>query len=98
VTYTVFLREEAEADIADAAAWYEEQWDGLGHAFLEQVERGLERIGERPQQYPELHRQIRRALIQRFPFGIFFQQAGNHIVVLGVLHASRNPRHWKERS
>ena len=40
MTYPVFLREEAEADIADAAAWYEGQWDGLGYAFLEEVERG----------------------------------------------------------
>lgn len=41
---------------------------------------------------------IRRVLIHRFPFGIFYIEGEKHITVLAVLHARRNPQTWKERT
>ena len=37
MNYEVRLRPEAEEDLADASAWYEEQRQGLGHEFLDEV-------------------------------------------------------------
>ena len=37
MTLEVRLRPEAEQDLADAATWYEEQRQGLGHEFLDEV-------------------------------------------------------------
>lgn len=93
----VRIREEAEADLADAAAWYENQWPGLGDAFLAEIEAAPERLANNPQQYPVVHRQTRRALIHRFPFGIFFRTLEGEVVVIAVMHARRSPRQWKTR-
>lgn len=97
MTVEVRLRPEAEQDLADAAAWYEKQLSGLGHQFLDEVLRTLSSIADAPVMYPILHRNTRRALIHRFPFGVFYTVDSTAIVVVAVMHGSRNPRRWKTR-
>jgi plasmid stabilization system protein ParE len=98
VTLEVRLRPEAEQDLADAAAWYEEQRQGLGHEFLDEVLTMLASIAETPLMYPNVHRNTRRAVIRRFPFGVYFRVESAAIVVVAVMHGSRNPRRWKNRT
>jgi plasmid stabilization system protein ParE len=98
MTFVVRLRTEAESDIHDAAVWYESQRLRLGHDFLDAVEASFTRISENPLQFPILYRGTRRALLARFPFGVFFRVEGQTIVVLAVMHASRNPVRWRDRT
>lgn len=93
----VRVRSEAAQDIEDAATWYEEQSRGLGQAFLEEIRRSLQRVVEQPQLYPSVLRGTRRALIQRFPFGVFYRVEVDSIVVVAVMHGSRDPQRWKRR-
>ena len=93
----VRLREEADEDLSAAASWYEQQRPGLGHAFLDEALTSLRRIVEQPQMSPIVHRDIRRALIHRFPFGIYYRIEPAHIVVIAVMHGSRHPRRWQIR-
>jgi plasmid stabilization system protein ParE len=95
MTVEVRLRPEAEQDLADAAAWYEEQRPGLGRQFLDETQVLLSAIAERPLAYHVVHRATRRALLQRFPFGVFYLVEPTQIVVIGILHGSRDPALWK---
>lgn len=47
--------------------------------------------------YPLVYRQIRRALIRRFPFGIFYECEERQVVVLAIMHARRDPGRWMRR-
>jgi toxin ParE1/3/4 len=94
----VRLREEAERDLAAAASWYEQQRMGLGHEFLEEALASFRRIAEQPLTYPVLHRSTRRALMSRFPFGIYFRVEDERIVVFAVMHGSRHPHRWQRRT
>jgi hypothetical protein len=67
----VRLREEADDDLAVAASWYEQQRTGLGHEFLDEALSAFQLIAEQPLLYPIMHRNTRRALMPRFPFGIY---------------------------
>jgi plasmid stabilization system protein ParE len=98
VTLEVRLRPEAEQDLAEAAAWYEEQRQDLGHEFLDEVLTGFASIAETPLMYPNIHRNTRRAIIHRFPFGIYFRVENAAIIIVAVMHGSRNPRRWKNRA
>jgi plasmid stabilization system protein ParE len=98
VTLEVRLRPEAEQDLADAAAWYEEQRQGLGHEFLDEVLTMLSSIAETSLMYPNVHRNTRRAIIHRFPFSVYFRAENTTIVVVAIMHGSRNPRRWKSRT
>lgn len=91
------LRTEAELDLADAALWYEAQCPGLGHQFLDEVLAVFSSISEMPLTSQVVHRNTRRALTHRFPFGIYYRVEGDRIVVVAVMHGSRNPRCWKSR-
>lgn len=96
--YQVWLREEADLDLAEAASWYETQKAGLGHAFLDEVQLTLEAIGETPLSFPSVHRETHRALVSRFPFAIFYRLKDSNIIVVAIMHGSRHPSKWKKRT
>ena len=98
MTLEVRLRSEAEHDLADASAWYEEQRQGLGHEFLDEVLTMLSSIAEAPLMYPDVYRNTRRAVIRRFPFSVYFKVESAAIVVIAVMHGSRNPHRWKSHT
>ena len=97
MTMGLRLRAEAELDLADAALWYEAQCPGLGHQFLDEILATLSIIAKMPLTYQVVHRNTRRALAHRFPFGIYYRVESEEIIVVAVMHGSRNPRHWKSR-
>jgi plasmid stabilization system protein ParE len=96
--FHLIVRPEAEADIREAYLWYEEQRFGLGEDFLLCVEEGLAKIQRNPEMYPIVHKDIRRILIRRFPFGIFYIATSERLVILAVLHGRRDPKRWKDRA
>ena len=98
MTLELRLRPEAELDLSDAALWYEEQRQGLGRQFLDEVLAIFSTLAEAPLTYPIVHRNTRRALIHRFPFGVYYRVETTAIVVVAVMHGSRNPRRWKSRT
>jgi plasmid stabilization system protein ParE len=92
------VREEAERDVFDAALWYEQEREGLGFRFEEEVERLFARILDNPLQFPVLERDVRRAQMGTFPYAVFFRFDGVVATVLGVLHLHRHPKAWKRRT
>jgi plasmid stabilization system protein ParE len=97
MSYKVLLRTEAEADLLDAAKYYEEKLIGLGTEFITSVETTLQSISHQPASFPLVYKHIRRALIRKFPFGIHYIIEETRIVVLAVFHFSRDPKNWKNR-
>ena len=96
--FEIRLRPEAEKDLLDAARWYEEQRQGLGKDLLDEIQAMFSMLAEAPMLHPVVHRNTRRAIIHRFPFGIYYRIEGATILVLAVMHASRNPHRWKSRA
>ncbi len=94
----VIICPEAESDIQDAYQWYESQRKGLGESFLLCIEEALSRASRNPALHSIIYKEIRRVLIHRFPFGVFFVESEKSISVLAVLHARRNPKTWKGRT
>ena len=94
----VTLRPEAQADLEGAAQWYEEHRRGLGGRLLDEVLRTIGLIAENPRRCPRVHGEIRRGVTRRFPFGVFYLIENDAVVVIAVMHASRDPARWKERA
>jgi plasmid stabilization system protein ParE len=95
--FHLLVAPEAEADVSDAFSWYEEQMKGLGRGFLSSIEKALQSIQARPARFPIIHKNVRRALLHRFPYALFFVRKEDSIVVIAVLHQARDPRRWKLR-
>lgn len=87
---------EAEVEIFEAALRYEREKSGLGFRFEADLGRVFARLVENPLQFPEIEPEIRRALLRRFPYGVFFTAAADVVTVLAVLHLHRHPDTWKD--
>lgn len=94
----LIVRPEAEADIGDAYAWYESQRSGLGQRFLDELSRCLDHIQSAPKRYQPVRNEARRALLRRFPYGVFFVTDERQASVIAVLHMARDPALWQERA
>jgi toxin ParE1/3/4 len=99
VSRRLIVRDEAEADITEAALWYDEREAGLGLELTLEVRAAIRRAVANPLLYLLLRRrpEVRRILARRFPYRIFFIVRDDAIVVFAVLHAARHDRHWRER-
>jgi plasmid stabilization system protein ParE len=91
------VRPLAEADLENAAQWYDEERPGLAQRFLKDVDRSFVRLRERPLQFPMVAGDVRRALLHTFPYAIYFRVSDEMIVVLALLHLRRNPKIWRGR-
>ena len=98
MNYSLLVRPEARADIAGSQKWYEERASGLGDEFVEAVDEILASVTKHPLAFPVVRNVVRRALTRRFPYGVFFLLAEETVVVLAVLHQSRDPELWGRRA
>ena len=95
--YRLVAEPRADLDVAAAYQWYEGERAGLGLQFLEELRAVYDRIAEDPLRYQDLESGIRRALLRRFPYSIYFAVESDVVVILAVLHVSRSPIEWQRR-
>lgn len=86
-----FLTPEAEAEIAEAFAWYQARSPGLGTEFLRAVEAAATSAARAPFQYPAWKRGAHRVLLRKFPFALFYTISDSGIIVFACFHGRRNP-------
>lgn len=88
---------DAETELAEAGQWYAHQREGLDLEFMQSIDDALLRIVSNPDVYPIVYRTLRRAVVRRFPFAIFYEVAADEIQVVAVFHSRRDPKSWKSR-
>jgi plasmid stabilization system protein ParE len=89
----------ARAELIDAQDWYENESPGLGRRFCAAVDATVQRISASPRQFPVIYKNVRRALLRRFPFALMFViEADESLTVIACFHGSRDPAHWKKRT
>jgi len=97
VSLRVVTRPSAAAEIETAYRWYERERAGLGSEFLEAIDKMVKGIAENPERFPIVRKDIRRAVLHRFPYSIFYRIVSGHIVVIACFHGKRNPKVWRSR-
>ncbi len=97
MTYRVLLRPEAEAELAEAVAWYEDRGLGLGAEFLRALEAVISAVRRHPTMYPVVFGAARRAVLRRFPYSLIYVVAEDQILITACIHGQRDPRRWQER-
>ncbi len=96
---TVILTSHAEEDFESAYEWYELQDPGLGKEFTRCVDVKIASVRRNPQHFQIIaEKEVRRALVSRFPFSVYFISEPELITVFAILHQHRNPKYWKSRT
>jgi len=98
MTRRFVVRARAERDLQSSLEWYESQQQGLGEEFLAAVRERLEAVRRFPESSPVLHRDVRRAIVSRFPYVIFYVVRPTVVSVLAILHQARDPAIWPRRT
>jgi plasmid stabilization system protein ParE len=88
----------ARAELIEARDWYAARNVELADRFVADVENIVARIAATPQQFPVVHRDVRRARCRRFPYALFFRVVGGTLQVIACFHSKRDPRQWQQRS
>lgn len=95
--FKVEFSNEAEADFDKSYQYYYLENPKVAESFLRQINLGLDRIKQNPYFYQVIHKEIRKYVIRKFPFIIYYQIASSVIKVVAFFHTSRNPEIWNER-
>lgn len=93
----LFVRAPARRDLARAFGWYETERVGLGHEFLRAVAVTFAAVDRAPEQFPVALDDVRKALVRRFPYVVYFVVLPAGVVVIAVAHGRRHPRRWQSR-
>ena len=91
------LTPEADLDAQQAIEWYDQRDRDLGDDFLRKVTECITSIEDNPLRYPLVHRQMRRALVSRFPYEIIFEIESDDIIIYAIYHCARDPEIWQRR-
>jgi len=94
---TVELSPAAIADANQAFNWYEDQRDGLGLEFSAELRRMVGMLAEYPELGHVVFGETRQAVLQRFPYSLFYRLLPGAVLVVAVFHASRDPKIWQIR-
>ena len=97
MTLPVRLTAAAVQDLTLAERWYLDEAPHLLASFEEEINRAFLLISERPELYQTVESAVRRALVRKFPFSVFYRVLPEWIEVIAVVHQSRDPRTWHGR-
>ena len=87
----------AEAEFFDAISYYNIQSEGLGYEFAAEVKRTIGRIIQYPEAWTKLSKRTRRCRTNKFPYGVIYQVKEETLLIVAVMHLSREPQNWKSR-
>ena len=99
MSYSLVFSPETQEDIIESITWYNQERENLGFEFYGHVNEKLSLLGKNPLHYSIRFKNIRTTHIRRFPYLIYFKidTKATSIIVLGVLHTSRDPQTIKKR-
>ena len=95
--YTIRFLPEVEEDLVTGYEWYEYQAPGLGDDFLQMFYASIDKISLNPLSYPDVYHGVRRCLLKRFPYAIYFHIRDNDVIIFGLFHCARNPHFVRKK-
>jgi len=96
--YEIELSNEAEDDFDNSYEYYANVSEKVADNFYRQVDNSLTNISENPLRYPEVYQSIRKHVMGKFPFVIYYQIGESTVKIIAIFHTARNPQIWKERT
>lgn len=97
MSYNIAFRRQAKQDIFTTYRWYQQKRPGLGEDFLQAVDSSLALIAEHPESYQVIYKNVRRALLPRFPYSLLYVISAQTIKVIACFHLKRDPQEWHNR-
>ena len=88
---------DALEEYREAAIWYANRERELANQFVANIEDAIHKVVETPTRWRVIEEDIRRCLTRLFPYAILYTIEDNYILIVAVMHCSREPGYWRER-
>lgn len=88
--FEIIIKPLARIDLDEAILWYENKLNGLGERFYQAFLTASETIRKSPEAFMEISPDIRRIIIKKFPYKVFYTIAENKVFIIGIMHAKRS--------
>jgi len=88
---------EALEEYRQAALWYAEREPGIALRFITSVEDAISRVIDAPTRWRVIDEDVRRCLIRVFPYAVLYTIEADFLLIVAVMHCSREPNYWKLR-
>ena len=93
----IILHSEAEAEIFEALAWYDERSALAARAFVQELSHVVRLASRAPHNWPVCFGRTRRVVFPRFLFDLIYRTKGKAIEIVAVAHHRRRPHYWRRR-
>jgi toxin ParE1/3/4 len=84
-------------DYQEAAKWYAQRDPELAFRFVDAVEQAIMKAAQTPDQWRLVEQNVHRCFTHVFPYGILYTVEFDHILIVAVMHCSREPGYWRRR-
>ncbi len=97
--YKTVFENLAKQDLKEVAFYYDSQQKGLGKSFLNTIRKSIKLLEVYPRISQIRYFEVHTFVVDTFPYLIhyYLDESTRFIVIIGVLHTSRNPIIWKDR-
>ena len=94
----IVLTPKANIDITEAVKWYNSRKEKLGTRFYSEIKKTFKLLENNPFAFAVRYDNIRTVPIKNFPYmaHYFSDTNKNIVVIITVLHTSRNHELWNE--
>lgn len=97
MSFPVIFREEASREVEEVRDYLDSEQEGLGITFLLRLQDVLIQLGEHPEMYGRVWRNVRAARIRQFHYVVYYRFESECVEILGIAHGYRDYSEWKER-
>ena len=97
MNYRIVFSLGAKADISSAVEWYEHKDPNLAFRFMLDMRATKRRIVKYPYISTHINGTLRRAVLKRFPYYIYFSLNIDTVFVIAVVHQRRADSSWMGR-
>jgi len=94
---TLEIHPEAVDEFEQAARYYAKRQPGLEQRFIACVDSALRRVAGESERWPLFEEDIRRRLVHIFPFAVLYSIESECVLVVAIMHCSREPGYWRNR-
>lgn len=88
---------QALEEYREAAVWYANRQQTLALQFIAAIEDAIQRVVETPTRWRVVDEDVRRCLTRVFPYAILYTIEDDFILIVAVMHCSREPDYWRNR-
>jgi len=95
--FSIEVSDDAEADLDKSHEFYFQETPKVADAFFRRINLSFEKIKQNPYSSPNVHKNVKKFVVKKFPFVIYYQIVDSVIRVIAIFHTSRNPEIWNDR-